>query len=149
MEVITKTPGFQHLSEDILKLLDKKSLMDCRIVNSSWKTILDQPTFWLKKMKMSDMPRLFQKSWKMIASKLEDVDDTIYLNHKFVLAMIKICQSKRNFPLEIVMDLEEAGRDPYDLKKFILEHYQPAKWIREIQQGNNLLKKHVSKLSQP
>ena len=123
MEVITKTPGFQHLSEDILKLLDKKSLMDCRIVNSSWKTILDQPTFWLKKMKMSDMPKLVQNQWKMIASKLEDVDDTIYPTHKFVLAMIKICQSKRNFPLEIVMDLEEAGRDPYDLKKFILEHY--------------------------
>ena len=32
MEVITKTPGFQHLSEDILKLLDKKSLMDCRFL---------------------------------------------------------------------------------------------------------------------
>ena len=24
IEAITKTPGFQHLSEDILKLLDKK-----------------------------------------------------------------------------------------------------------------------------
>ena len=66
-----------------------------------------------------------------------------------MLAMIKICQSESNHPLEMVMDLEEAGKDPYDLRNFILEHYPPAKWIRDIQQENNLLKKHVSKLSQP
>ena len=45
--------------------------MDCRMVNSSWKTIMDQPTFWLRKMNMSDMPKDAQKSWKMIALKLE------------------------------------------------------------------------------
>ena len=45
--------------------------MDCRMVNSSWKTIMDQPTFWMRKMNMSDMPKDAQKSWKMIALKLE------------------------------------------------------------------------------
>ena len=40
------------------------------MVNSSWKTIMDQPTFWLRKMNMSDMPKDAQKSWKMIALKL-------------------------------------------------------------------------------
>ena len=134
METITKTPGFQHLSEDILKLLDKKSLMDCRMVNSSWKTILDQPTFWLKKMTMSDVPKDAQKSWKMIAQELDDGDDNIDLTNKFVLALIKICQRKsiqrggitttKMSPLEVVVDLHEAGKD-HDLIEFILEHENP------------------------
>ena len=121
MEAITKTPGFQHVSEDILKLLDKKSLMDCRMVNSSWKAILDQSTFWLKKMIMSYVPKDAQKSWKMLAQKLDDVDDNIYLTNKFVLVLIKICQGKRMYPLEIVVDLHRAEKYP-ELVKFILEH---------------------------
>ena len=32
---------------------------------------MDQPTFWLRKINMSDMPKDAQKSWKMIALKLE------------------------------------------------------------------------------
>ena len=121
MEAITKTPGFQHVSEDILKLLDKKSLMDCRMVNSSWKAILDQSTFWLKRMIMSYVPKDAQKSWKMLAQKLDDVDDNIYLTNKFVLVLIKIWQGKRMYPLEIVVDLHRAEKYP-ELVKFILEH---------------------------
>ena len=47
---ITKNPGLQHIMEDIFKLLDKKSLMNCRLVDHSWKIILDQPNFWLKNL---------------------------------------------------------------------------------------------------
>ena len=50
MEAITKNPGFQHVGEDILKLLDKESALNCRMVNSSWKQFFDQPIFWLKKL---------------------------------------------------------------------------------------------------
>ena len=90
MEAITKTPGFQNLSEDILKLLDKESLMDCRMVNSSWKAILDQPSFWLKKMNMSDMSKDAQNSWKMLAQKLDDIDDNICLTNKFTLRSLPV-----------------------------------------------------------
>ena len=51
MDAITKNPGLQHISQDIFNLLDKKSILDCRLVNHAWKNILDEPTFWLKKMK--------------------------------------------------------------------------------------------------
>ena len=54
MDIVTKTPGLQHLSEDIFKLLDKKSSLQCRLVNSSWKNVLDQPNFWLKKLSQED-----------------------------------------------------------------------------------------------
>ena len=50
MEAITKIPGLQHISEDIFNLLDTKNLLKCRLVNKSWKKILDQPIFWLKKL---------------------------------------------------------------------------------------------------
>ena len=72
---ITKIPGLQHVSEDIFKLLDKKSLTDCRLVNSSWKNVLDQPMFWLKKLKLEKIPLDFQKSLKELAKQL-DIDQT-------------------------------------------------------------------------
>ena len=50
MEAITKIPGFQHIGEEIFKLLDKASVLNCRMVNSSWKQFFDQPIFWLKKL---------------------------------------------------------------------------------------------------
>ena len=54
MDIVTKTPGLQHLSEDIFKLLDKKSSLQCRSVNSFWKNILEKPNFWLKKLSQED-----------------------------------------------------------------------------------------------
>ena len=59
---ITKNFGLQHVSEDIFKLLDKKSLMDTRLVNSSWKNVLDQPIFWLNKLKSE---RMSVYTWKI------------------------------------------------------------------------------------
>ena len=90
MDAINKIPGLQHIAEDIFKLLDKESLMNCRLVNSSWKKILDEPKFWLKKFHSdSKLERGFsisdydvQRSWKMIAKECNDIDDDFYVpNH--------------------------------------------------------------------
>ena len=51
MQAFAKNPGLQHISEDIFKLLDMKSLMDAHLVNNTWKQVLDHPIFWLKKLK--------------------------------------------------------------------------------------------------
>ena len=64
MDVFTKVPGLQHISEDIFKLLDKKSLMNCRLINSSWKNVSKTSIFWLKKMKM--------EGWTTLAKHIED-----------------------------------------------------------------------------
>ena len=66
---ITKNFGLQHVSEDIFKLLDKKSMVDARLVNSSWKNVLDQPMFWLNKMKSERISVCVQKSLKALAKK--------------------------------------------------------------------------------
>ena len=49
MDIVTKVPGLSHISEDIFKLLDKKSLLDCRLVNKAWNKSLSRPFFWLDK----------------------------------------------------------------------------------------------------
>ena len=86
MEKFTKIPGLQRISEDIFELLDKKSLMDCRLVNSSWKNVLEQPILWLKKMKLENVPMNVQQSWKNLAQQLENG----HPKKEFVLTLIKI-----------------------------------------------------------
>ena len=126
MEFVTKSPGLQQVSEDIFKLLDLKRLMNCRLVNSSWKNVFDQLIFWIKKLnemkgrkgnKIEDMYII--KSWKMLAQEMDTADD---LSNDFVLILIKFYQIKKlQQPLDIVVELEEAKKNP-DLIKFILEH---------------------------
>ena len=43
METILKR--IQHICEDIFILLDKKSLLDSRLVNHSWKEVMYRKTF--------------------------------------------------------------------------------------------------------
>ena len=85
METLTKNPGLQHVSEDILKLLDNKSLLICRLVNSSWKNILDQPMFWLKKLDQQNFPLEIQKSWENLVKEL--YNDQV--SKRLILIMIK------------------------------------------------------------
>ena len=49
METVIENPRLEHISQDIFELLDKKNSLDCRLVNSSWKGIVEKPKFWLKK----------------------------------------------------------------------------------------------------
>ena len=115
MEVITRNSGLHHISEDILQLVDIDSLMNCRLVNSSWKEILDQPIFWLKKMhlvnsiifdiqiihnpsftqELDDQVQVYvkdnstifdvQKKWKNLAQQI----DNIQVCKEFVIILIK------------------------------------------------------------
>ena len=55
LETLINNPGLQHIAENIFQYLDQHSLLKYRLVNSSWKRILDQPIFWLKKVS----PRFF------------------------------------------------------------------------------------------
>ena len=65
MEVILKTPAKHHISKDIFQFLVKTSLKNCREVNTSWKKALDQPQFWLKKLKEISTVQEFE-IWKSV-----------------------------------------------------------------------------------
>ena len=120
MEVFTKNPGFQHIAEDIFKILDKKILVDCRLVNKSWMTILNRPMFWLKKLKSETTPESF-KSWEILVHDIEEdqiMEDFAYL-------MIKMSNLKIMSPLEIVVKLAKKKGNFLNLISFILEHVEP------------------------
>ena len=93
MDVITKTPGLQHISEDILKLLKTKGLMNCRLVNTSWKNVMNQSTFWLSKMKRQDITEDIQRSWKMLAQDLSNDQ----LSNSRIFLVYKLPQLFYNF----------------------------------------------------
>ena len=135
MQAFTKNLGLQHISEDIFKLLDKKSLMETRLVNNSWKRILDQPLFWLKKLKTaSNFTQDMYQTWERLVQNLSDsqVDEK-----NFVLILMKIFYTKPMYPLEIAVELDKKcgqkslfskWKNP-DLVNFILEQEDPNRKV--------------------
>ena len=67
METLTKNPGFWN-PEDIFKCPDKESLLNCRLVNKTWKEILDVPIFCLRNFKSSEVV----ENWKYLSQQIED-----------------------------------------------------------------------------
>ena len=123
MEVFTKNPGFQHIAEDIFKILDKKILVDCRLVNKSWKTILNRPMIWLKRLKSETTLENF-KSWEILVHDIE----ADQIEEDFGNLMIKMSPEmnlKIMSPLEIVVKLAEKKGNFLNLISFILEHVDP------------------------
>ena len=122
MEIFTKNPGLQHIAEDIFNILDKKSLIDCRLVNKSWRTIITWPIFWLRKSK-STMPEN-SKTWKILVDQIEDCQ----IEEEFVNILIKNFKLTPMFPLEIVVELIKKEKYP-NIVNFILEHVNPESTV--------------------
>ena len=136
MDPIT-TPGPIHdVAESLFLQLDKKTLMDCRLVSKEWKKFLDRPTFWFKKLSFKNED--VEEGWKSLAKVVneeDDIDDEV--KDHFVLPLMKMYSGKELSPLGIVWKLNEFKvtyedettkekpvpdyEDPI-LSKFILEH---------------------------
>ena len=52
MESIIQNPGFQQITEMILFNLDFRTVKKCQLLNNSFKDILEDPMFWLRKWRM-------------------------------------------------------------------------------------------------
>ena len=63
MEIIVNNPGLQHLAENILLNLDHHDLEICQGVNTSFKKILDNPRFWLRKFIRRGQSKKNQSDW--------------------------------------------------------------------------------------
>ena len=154
MDTITKNPGLQHISEDIFKLLDNKSLMNCRLTNSSWKNILQRPIFWLQKLEregwgslskligdrhlagdlarelrnFKGLPIYVRYKWKHLSQELEIFPMVEQQPREFLLILINIYHYRqRLFSLEAVVLLDKQKPNKYvDLVKSILENENPC-----------------------
>ena len=76
MEPISYAPGrsLPHVTENIFRLLDKKTLVECRLVNSTWKNYLENPSFWFQKlgwMKIGNSNNV-AKSWEELAQEVKE-----------------------------------------------------------------------------
>ena len=151
MDPIT-TPGPIHdVAEHLFLQLDKKTLMDCRLVSKAWKKFLDRHTFWFKKLtfKYADL----EEGWKSLAivvMETNDIDDEV--KEHFVLPLMKMYSGKECSPLDIVWSLNEfkitnshteakcADADYEDpiLSQFILEHIsQDQEDLETAESGRN------------
>ena len=139
MELVTKSPGLQHIAEDIFHILDKKCLLDCKLVNKSWMSIMNRQTFWLKrglKKLISEVELIIDlifgkleqavldneqsfKSWEMLVEEIEE--DQTYEN--FTNLLIKMFKLKTMSPMENVVELAAKGKFP-NVINFILEHVE-------------------------
>ena len=113
MDTLTKNPGLQQIPEDIFICLDKESLLNCRLVNKTWKEILDVPIFCLRNFKSSEVV----ENWKFLSQQIEDEQ----IAKKFSLVLNKMEKSRPIKPLGMVIQLGNAGKY-HDVMKFIIEH---------------------------
>ena len=110
MERITESPGLQHISEDIFKLLDKKTLMNCRKVSKAWKNVIEGPLFLQKRLDMiireENDDAEERSKWKNLLKDFElenaeipeeDKDFDLFLwNHHFDMVKRKSYSTKEN-----------------------------------------------------
>ena len=62
MDLITKTPGLQHIAENTFRLLNGEDLQSCRLVNQNIKEIIDTPKFWIQKLsQLPELPRRIEE----------------------------------------------------------------------------------------
>ena len=71
INTIINNPGFVHISQKIFGHLDDKSQLNCRLVCKSWKTQMDQPYFWIKKLDQKGQSQNLHNQWIDLLQRLE------------------------------------------------------------------------------
>ena len=83
MDLITKSPGLKHIAEAILSNLTKENeFTNCQKVNTFWKSILNTPTFWLKKCSEKGLSNQYYLEWSKLIQqpKNQHVDEDVILH---------------------------------------------------------------------
>ena len=63
---------FPHIAEIILNFMDANDLQDLRSVCKSWQKIIDNPIFWLAKLKKIGQPADITEKWQTIIAKARE-----------------------------------------------------------------------------
>jgi len=73
MDPITTAGPIHDVAEHLFLQLDKKTLMDCRLVSKAWKKFLDRHTFWFKKLTFKYAH--LEEGWKSLAIVVMETND--------------------------------------------------------------------------
>ena len=61
--------SYPQIGEIIFSYLDLQTLLNCQFVCQDWKEVLENPHFWLKKLKEIRHPIKIDQAWKKLISK--------------------------------------------------------------------------------
>ena len=67
---IIGNPGLSHIPQGILSCLDYESKLALRQVCQSWKTHVDDPHFWIKKLESNGQSVELHNSWTDLVGKI-------------------------------------------------------------------------------
>ena len=142
MESFITNPGFHHLGQNILRHLNKKTLLSLRLVNHSSKYFVDNPRFWLKKLDYKNNgSKELHEAWLTLIQKVEEKDSDLKQN--VAANLIKLFDDNlwgENFPLNVL-----SGFGDVKLVKFIIENNMVKHLGRITKNGNTFI--HAAALS--
>ena len=128
MEIIIKTPGFQHIVEKSLMCLNRKSIAIFRSVNRDCKGITDSPGFYLKKLSQENLPQDLIENWKQLIKKIPSEEIKQILTSEFIQMYAK---RSPKYPLEFAQELALKKTDS-ELLLFIFEFSSPKIFVEPI-----------------
>ena len=73
MEPNIKFQDFPHVGEKIFTTLDLPTLLNCSLVCKDWKKLLNNPTFWLKKLRGVGQPLEIETAWLSLIRKSSEI----------------------------------------------------------------------------
>ena len=65
---------YVDISQKIFQLIDKEDLLKYRLVSKTWKTVIDDPIFWLRKLECIDEPITARNEWLVLLQKSQEFD---------------------------------------------------------------------------
>ena len=83
--------GIHHIGEKIFSYLTTQDLLNCRLTSKSWKNVLDNPIFWLKKLNsIGGHPREIHNKWLNLIEFAKQYD--VSLSKITYCLIIKYCK---------------------------------------------------------
>ena len=133
LESLISNPGFEHLSQNILIHLDKKTLLAMRLVNNSSRDFLNKPRFWLNKMNYKNGGSMeLHKAWISLIQKVED--ENLDLEQNIARHLIKLVDNsemkRKLFPLNVISMYGDLH-----LVKFIIKNNMVENLSRTCDKG--------------
>ena len=81
-ELLFRFSGIPFVGQNIFQVLPDEDLKRCRLVCTSWKGLIDDPTFWLKKLNTNGQPKEVHQEWLDLIEKAKSwgVDKTQFVS---------------------------------------------------------------------
>ena len=122
MDLVTTTPGLQHIAEQIFSNLDRKSLRRCQKVNDHWGNILRNPWFWFNRMKPNTrLSQEHQKEWMDFCEKLSKLnltkDMTQSLN--YIYSKLEVSVKLNRVYWSAILPLSSLFIDSFRYRSFV------------------------------